>query len=482
MTKSKILYGIFLFVLSVCLMIYCINAYIAITFPYDIDYGEGILLNQAKLFAQGIDIYRDISNYPYLVGMYTPIYSLLSAFFVKLFGISFSIGRAISILSAILIGFLIYKSNRGKTGRHIALFSSLIFFTSPYINTWTCLFRVDTLGLLFSLTGLYVVYKHEDNKKVYIAVPFLLLSVYTKQSFIAAPVASFVYLFLRDKKRGLAFIGLFGSVAMILFLIINYVTDGEFFLHAVAYNAYPFSKRMAILRYRDMISSHTILFGFASAYTINALSKKERNLFVIYFIISALIALTVGKTGAVINYFLETVAASCILTGALWDGLRSRIDRESLSNNLVIVLLLLQLVLFFQLPRTYWWRLGPDKTAAMNNFNKISSYVKEASDNILSQNATFIVLNDKTYLFQPYEFSVLQRQGLWDQSRFVNDLKAEKFSLILLYFNVNDAASYQNHKPFFTDEMMDAMRQSYYVVDKIGGTYIYMPDSGRIKG
>jgi len=479
--KNRILYGIFLIVLAVCLIFYFINAYIAISFPYDIDYGEGILLNQAKLFAQGTDIYGDISNYPFLVGMYTPVYSLMSAFFVKLFGISFSMGRAISIVSAILIGFLIYKFNRGKTGRQIAIFSSLIFFTSPYVNTWTCLFRVDTLGLLFSLTGLYFVFKYEDNRKMYIAVPFLLLSIYTKQSFIAAPIASFVYLFLKDKKRALAFIGLFGSVAMILFLIINYVTDGEFFLHTVAYNVFPFSKKMAILRYRDMISSHIILFGFASAYTINALSKRERNLFVIYFIMSALIALTVGKTGAVINYFLETIAASCILTGALWDELRSRIDRESLSNNLVLVLLLLQLVLFFHVPRTYWWRLGPDKTAAISNFKKISTYVKEASDNILSQNASFIVLNNKTYLFQPYEFSVLQRQGLWDQSKLVNDIKADKISLILLYFNDNDATSYQNHRLFFTDEMMDAIRKNYCIVEKIDGTYIYMPESRCIK-
>ena len=479
--KNRILYGIFLIVLSLCLICYFINAYVAISFPYDIDYGEGILLNQAKLFARGTDIYRDISNYPFLVGMYTPVYSLMSAFFVKLFGISFSIGRAISIVSAILIGFLIYKFNRGRTGREIALFSSLIFFASPYINTWTCLFRVDTLGLLFSLTGLYFVYKYENNKKVYIAVPFLLLSIYTKQSFIAAPIASFLYLFLKDKKRGLAFIGLFGSVALILFLIINYVTDGEFFLHAVAYNAYPFSKRMAILRYRDMISSHIILFGFASAYTINVLSKRERNLFVIYFILSALIALTVGKAGAVINYFLETIAASCILTGALWDELRSRIDRESLSNNLVLVLLLLQLVLFLHLPHTYWWRLGPDKAAAISNFKKISSYVKEAGDNILSQNASFIVLNDKTYLFQPYEFSVLQRQGLWDQSKLVKDIKAEKFSLILLYLDVNDENSFNDHRAFFTNEMRDAIRKGYYIVEKIGGTYIYMPESRRIK-
>jgi hypothetical protein len=175
--KGRILNGFFLFGISVYLMIYFIGAYISITFPYEIDYGEGILLNQAKLIAQGINIYQDISDYPYIMAMYTPIYSLISAFFIKLFGISFSIGRFISVFSAVLIGIIIYKIIKEKANTQIALFSSIIFFASPYISTWTYLFRVDTLGLLFSLIGIYIVYKYENKKWVYAAIPFFMVYV-----------------------------------------------------------------------------------------------------------------------------------------------------------------------------------------------------------------------------------------------------------------------------------------------------------------
>jgi hypothetical protein len=275
--------------------------------------------------------------------------------------------------------------------------------------------------------------------------------------------------------------GLCGLFVIIPFLIANYFTEGEFFLHTVVYNANPFSIKMAIFRYRDMINSHIILFGFAAAYTIYTLSRREPKLLIMYFMISATFAFGVGKTGAVINYFLELIAVSCILTGALLDELEFRLDKKSLLNSMIIMLLLLQLVPFFQIPRSHWSRLGPDKTTAINNFNKISSYVKQSDNNILSQNASFVVLNGKTYLFQPFIFNVLQRQGLWHQSKLVNDIKDEKFSLLLLYFDVNDDISFNNHRTFFTDEMRDAIRQSYYIVEKIHGSHIYMPKSRHIK-
>jgi hypothetical protein len=197
--------------------------------------------------------------------------------------------------------------------------------------------------------------------------------------------------------------------------------------------------------------------------------------------IAVVMAISVGKQGASINYFLELIAISCILCGALLGELQFRIDKEILCNKLVIVLLLLQLASFFNVPHGYWWRQGLDKATAANNFNKISTYVIQADDNILSQDASFIVLNGKSYLYQPAVFTELQRQGIWDQSRLVGDLQAEKFSLLLLYFDVNDENSFNNHRAFFTSEMRDAIRQNYYIKEKIHGSHIYMPKSRRTK-
>ena len=479
--KCRNLYRIYLFWVSLYVLFYMINAYTAITFPYAIDYGEGILLNQAKLISQGINIYQDISDYPFTMAMYTPLYSLLSSLFIKFFGISFSSGRFISVASAIIIGILIYVIIKEKTNRQIALLSSLIFFGSPYIYAWTSLFRVDTLGLLFSLCGIYFVYKYENNNNVYVAIPFFILSIYTKQSFIAAPLASVIYLVLRDKKRGIAFAGLMGLSVIIPYAIINYFTEGEFYLHTVVYNASTFSIKMAVVRYLEMMKSHMILFGFAMTYTIYKLSNRELRLIIIYFMIAVVMAISVGKPGASVNYFLELIAISCMLSGALLGEMKFRIDNEILSNKLIIVLLLLQLVSFFNVPHGYWWRQGQDKATAINNFNKISSYVKQANDNILSQDASFVVLNGKPYLYQPAVLTELQRQGIWDQSRLVGDLQDEKYSLLLLYFDVNDENSFNNHRAYFTNEMRDAIRHNYYIKEKVHGSYIYMPKSRRIK-
>ena len=468
----KLLYGLFFVGLVIYFVFYIFNACQSIIYPYQLDYGEGFLLYFAHALSQGHNIYQDISTYPFIPGLYPPVYSLVCAGLVKISGISFSTGRFVSVLSAILIGLLIYKIVKEKTNNQnnqIAIISSLLFFASTYVYKWTCLFRVDTLGLLFSLVGIYFVFKYENSKGIYLSIPFFLLSVYTKQSLIAAPLASFIYLFLRDKKLGIKNICLFGLTGFFLFLLANYITKGQFYLHIGLYHTGIFSIYKPIASYIGMIYIHAVLLGFAFSYVLYDVSKKKLSLFVICFITSALVAVSVGKIGASINYFIELVAVSCILFGLFLDELRPRVKKESLASILVITLLLIQLVLFAHMP--YVTDEAPT-TADLNNGQKVSSYVINTNGRILSEDAGFVVVNDKELLIEPFMAMQLEKQGLWNQSKFVSDLQNKKFSLIILEFDVNCDGI---HKYRFTDEMLNVIRNNYYLVEKNGNYYTYMP-------
>lgn len=480
-TVNKILYGIFFGGLTFYFVFYLFNAYVSITYPYQLGYGEEFILNQAHLITQGSSIYQDITRYPYIIGNYPPVYPLICASLVKLFGTSFATGRFISVLSTILIGLLIYKIVKEKANNQIALISSLLFFGSAYVYFWTCQFRVDTLGLLFSLAGIYLVFKYENTKKVYWSTFPFILALFTKQSLIAAPIASFIYLFLKNRKQGIKCSVLFGLSCVLLFLLINHITNGQFYLHTVVYNANPFGIDTAIAYYFMTILIHLILFGFAFAYVLYAISKKELSLFVIYFIFSALVAVTVGKVGSFANYMIELIAVSCILFGLALKKLKLQIGREnSIASILVLTLLITQLVTFAFI-LSYSIDFMMPTSADINDGQTVSSYVINAGDTILSEDGSFIVVNGKTVLFQPFVFTQIQRQGLWDQSKLVSDIETENFSLIILRFYMNNDEIHEIHRSRLTDEMINAIKDSYYLVKKIGDYYIYMPNKGGIE-
>ncbi|NOR16612.1 hypothetical protein GQ543_02730 [candidate division WOR-3 bacterium] len=468
----KILWTILLGGLAIYIVFFIIESIILINYPYQISYGEGFILNQAVIISQGQSIYQDITNYPYLVGNYPPVYPFLCALFVKIFGVSFAPGRFISFIAVILSGFLIYiilKENRrlqkGSFKESIVI-SALFFLASPYIFYTYPLYRVDALALLFSLAGLYFVFKFENRKSVYFSIPFFILALYTKQSFIAAPIASLIYLTFKNIKRGIIYFIFLSLVYVSIFLLLNNLTGGQYCLHNFTYNANAFSILFAIRMCVSALQIHAILFTFAFAYIIHIIIRKKLSLFAIYLIITALMAISIGKIGSGINYFGELVACSCIILGIFLN--ETEFTNKESKNILIVTGLLLQLILFAHMP--YLTGHTPTNTDK-KNAEKISLEIINTPGSILSEDGGLLVVNRRQILFQPFVFTQLARQNLWDQGKFVADITEKRFSLIILTFNIN----YEIDKERLTEEMAEAIRRSYYSEEKIGDYYIYRP-------
>lgn len=468
----KILWTILLGGLAIYIVFFIIESIILINYPYQISYGEGFILNQAVIISQGQSIYQDITNYPYLVGNYPPVYPFLCALFVKIFGVSFAPGRFISFIAVILSGFLIYiilKENRrlqkGSFKESIVI-SALFFLASPYIFYTYPLYRVDALALLFSLAGLYFVFKFENRKSVYFSIPFFILALYTKQSFIAAPIASLIYLTFKNIKRGIIYFIFLSLVYVSIFLLLNNLTGGQYCLHNFTYNANTFSILFAIRMCVSALQIHAILFTFAFAYIIHIIIRKKLSLFAIYLIITALMAISIGKIDSGINYFGELVACSCIILGIFLN--ETEFTNKESKNILIVTGLLLQLILFAHMP--YLTGHTPTNTDK-KNAEKISLEIINTPGSILSEDGGLLVVNRRQILFQPFVFTQLARQNLWDQGKFVADITEKRFSLIILTFNIN----YEIDKERLTEEMAEAIRRSYYSEEKIGDYYIYRP-------
>lgn len=446
-------------------LFYLIQSFIIIKFPYQISYPEGFILYQSYLISKGVSIYRAINEYPYLVINYPPVYQFLCAFFVKLFGVSFAFGRLITFLASIIITYIIYKILKEKTVREIGVISALLFVSSSYIYKNNPFFRVDMLGLCFSLLGIYLFLR---KNKLLITAIFFVAALYTKPTFISAPLAVMIYLFLTKRKRAFTFIACLVPLYAVIFFLINYFTQGEFYRHNFLYNMNIFIFKQLAKYYTWFLHNHAILILFSLIFMILSVSEKKYSLYVIYFIISTVVALSVGKIGANMNYFFETIAVSCILTGLAINRLREIIRDEKTSTLLINSALLTQLLLFIHIP------LVTEPAITINdlkNSKLLSEVVCNTDGKIISEDAGLLVLNNKPVLFMPFEFTQLANQKIWDQTRFLNDIKHSDFSLIILSFDLHCQVDAER----LTPAMVKAIKENYYINQTIGEYFLYYP-------
>ena len=139
------------FTLHLCLL--------AVAYPYQLDYGEGLVLHQVRLLAQGQSIYKGMDGYPYIFSNYPPLFQALVGPLVAVFGPAFQPGRVLAILAALGLGAILYKLVRRAGGGVLAAsIASLLFLGSPHIYHWAPLLRIDLPALFFSTLGVLVVW------------------------------------------------------------------------------------------------------------------------------------------------------------------------------------------------------------------------------------------------------------------------------------------------------------------------------------
>ncbi|MCX7995022.1 MAG: glycosyltransferase family 39 protein [candidate division WOR-3 bacterium] len=446
---------------------FLIQSCLIITYPYQVSYPEGLILNQAALLSRGENIYKSINDYPFIVVNYPPVYLLLNAGLFKLFKVSFAPGRLITFLATISVCILIYKILLKKTKKEVAVISALLFISSSYIFKDNPFMRVDMLGLLFTLLGVRIFLDIEHRYNIIYAIGFFILALYTKPTFVSAPLAVAIYLLATNHKKAMVFILTMAIVYSLTFFIINNLTSGEFFRHNVLYNLNIFDIKQAAKYYSRFLQTHALLFFFSLVYIFDGVQNRESIIWITYFIVSAVITISVGKIGAGSNYFFELIALNCILTGLSIERFKDYIDAKKYTL-FINGVLLAQLVLFIHAP---FLNEPAIIQTRRQDFQKLAQIISNTDGDIISEDAGMLVLNKKEVLFQPFEFTQLAHQKIWNQKKFVDDLASCRFSLLILSFDVH--CFYDRER--LTPEMVEAIKKSYYIVDKIGDYYLYHP-------
>lgn len=301
-------------------LVYLIYGVALFRFPFDYDQGEGFELWDAVLFGRGQWIYLDNETFPFYSSNYAPLFPLLLAPLVKLFGPKLWVGRVFSFATTLVIGgtifWIVYRETRDRV---IAALSGLAFFAANIVYQIGPLCRLHMAMVMFGLLGIACVARLEDEKhgrrNLWLGLLFLLAAGYTKQLAFDAVAAAFLFFLLRRPKQALIYGAGFVALVGGIFVLLNLATDGQWWFNAITANANPFMPGQTQALYKQWFRLYTVIILLAAAYALWTLYLDRISIYGLYFVIATAKGALSGKWGAGPGYFITSIVAACLCAG-----------------------------------------------------------------------------------------------------------------------------------------------------------------------
>lgn len=434
-------YGILAAYLGKLIFLFARHAVMAISFPYSLEYGEGPILDQILRLASAENIYRNtITMPPYTITSAPPLFMLLQVPFFRVFGPAFWYGRGISVISLVIAATFLSLALYQLTGDRLAsLISGLLIFTIPYFWNWSVLDRVDTLALGLSWAGLWAIIRWPDQRRGLVASIILFTAALSTQqtNALVAPITALVWLLQsRRTRRAVELFAGVGGSSVAIFLAINGLTQGGFFLNLVTYNPNLWNYPQVAGKFFEILLNSFIFGLFALIFFLGErLDTPTRTwpLALPYLVIATLVTLLVGKAGSNDGYMYEMSAAFCLATGAALAWLKNHWIKAA-----ALLLIAMQVNSFFTWTTEQYLPEFEEKIANRPEIAQLASLVRQANGPILADEYNGLLpLTGKQLYYQPFEFAQLARAGLWDPAPLMSELAQRKFTALLIYFPRN---------------------------------------------
>lgn len=410
------------------------HAGLTVAFPYDLDYGEGYVLNDAVRLARGEPIYTDIQQFPMVRSPYPPLFPGVWSALVPLAGPVFWPGRLLAALAQLgVIGLAAWHACRVRLGVWPVLSAAAVIAASPFVYQWVAYARVDTLALLWSVAGVLVAQHVAGWRGLVGAALLCLLAVWTKQSAVAAPAAIAIALFARRPWAGAAFSALVGLPSLAAAVWLDATTSGQFARHVIQGNAQnPYYPARLVAMLGTFLALHLPLVGLALAWAWRGLLGRPSPA-ALYVPLSLLAALSVGNGGSSVNYFLEPVAASALAVPYAWRAW----------PRLAPLLLALQLALAVHWPNgfgTGYLSFAPHgRTPTAADYAAgaaVDARVRAAPGGVLAEPAGFAVRNSRSVAIQPIDLRAEERLGRWRSEPLVAAMRRGEFGLVVTAYGL----------------------------------------------
>lgn len=480
-----------LLVLFACLLLFLKSILEVYTIPYGIDFGEGYLANMSLELVRGQNPYHSIDSEPWIVSSYPPLFPLLNGMLMTALGRSLLAGRFIATASLIgIIATSIVLLRKLGVGPVIALLAAGMMLVFPWSVKWAQVVRVDTLGILFSVGGMYLWLRSEKTNDAIVAAVLLTAAVFTKHSFLAAPLSCLVYGFISRDRRRFLFLLLLAVLIGGGYALINLITGGGLFNHLFTYTANKFHFWRMTTGLGMYFQKTWILQVVAiSSLVMPGVASDQRRMLGWYYFFAHLTLLTYGFTGSDSNYFIEPLLSVSLLAAFAFEKFNSDISEikpAPFSMKTLGFLLLLAIVVTGRFIETSEFKVHRMNADRLQGGKDIIRLCATREGDVLCEDASFTFLAGKPVVIQPYIMTLLQRTGKWDEEPFLQTIRDRRYDLVILRVDLNDPYNTEQRGGAWeiagfdrwTDGMEDAIRQNYELSEPIdagvGNTYWFI--------
>lgn len=487
---------------------YLLQAVAAIQYPFQLDYGEGIVWQQALLIP-GDRIYGDITRFPYIVFHYPPVYHMVVRALAAT-GVDWLIaGRTVSFVSALTVGLLAGKLaalaspagiGRGPRLTGAAIAGLSVFCYGPVVM-WSPLMRVDMLAVALNFIGVACVTTYRGRPgRLMAGALFFLLAMFTKQTALAASLATFPVMLLVDRRRTVAV----GCVALVVgltaVLLLSWRTDGGFLRHILLYNLnrYDFSTLSdAIWSQRDHtlflmlavagsnVCWHRLRPGTTSGQTAWTWSELRTSMttnvatrlsaiMMLYFAITTAMLPLLGKSGASTNYLIETMCVWSVLIGIFVATLLDKSTRwrgPDRNSAIVTALVGLSLVGQMTLMPTSNYEASINDTAEQKSLRHLQERIRGMPGPVLSDDMVLLLRAGKEVPWEPAIFAELASTGHWDERPLIDMIGTHAFAAIVTTGMLGSPTYDQRFSP----AVNSAIQTAYPRAEAIAGRTLRLP-------
>jgi hypothetical protein len=454
-------------------------AHTAIFFPYQLDYGEGIVLWFTRQLALGHSIYKGLDGLPYASSNYPPLGMAFAVPFRALFGDTYIGGRWLNLASAMIVTAFVYRFVREEGTRPAAALSGLFFLGSTFVYHWVPLFRVDLIGLAFTAAGIFFVWrwqcKHDKSRSMnhertygpsppqpawdlVVAGLFFLAAIYTKHSLVFAPTAAVFAILMRSRRTGIAFAVALGVAAGGIFIALDALTQGGFAFGLVSSNATVWLWSTFQSTTNDFLWTYLVLIAFALWGWVTHLREKRVGILEIY-VFAAVVSLGLaGRVGAWENYYFEAIICVCVFAGISL----ARMGKSGGFGDMLAAPWWLPLLLLIQL--ALFWREHDPAIAiklmgvTRSGNQQLAPLVRSQNGIVISEDMGMLVTNEKPVDYYSFQYSSLAGSGQWDQHWEVQNLREGNFPLVILFQGTREDV---DHYHDFTREFASALDYGY---------------------
>ena len=481
----------------------------AVRFPYQRDYGEGIVWQQMRLMFEGKG-YAPIDGFPAIVFHYPPLYHATVEALSFGTGIDALLaGRLVSLIaalaSAVLIGAIASLLARQDGSRAVGViggvFAGLAAIALPLVQIWALVMRVDMLAIALSLAGTWFGIRAISRPgAIYGSSLCFVAAFFTKQTSIAAPAALFATLLLvrpQTAWRGIATAAAAGSTVLAGLFV---ATDGGIVRHLILYNINRFDVHELGL-IPAMIRSQWLFFaavavGLAqvlgdrlSAYRARASWRDKREelaqnprdiallVILLYFAAKTLMTLLVAKSGANANYLMEWMMVGAIFIGPAVSGLAAAAihGRAERSPSWLPLLVPVALAVPAFAAAASPVHVAPSAAELQHrrDLDRLSALVRAAPRPVISDDMVMLLRSGKEVLWEPAIFGELASTGAWDERPFVALIRARRFSFFITEGDRGDPQFDSRYTP----RVDAALEQGYPRRCRLAGYVIHLPEA-----